>query len=56
MGNVIERGAYKKGGKVKETGKAMLHKGELVLTAKQAKAKKKHDMMEDGTVCTYKSK
>lgn len=29
--------AYKKGGKVKKTGPAKLHKGERVLTAKQAK-------------------
>ena len=41
MGNVIERGSYKKGGKVKKTGKAMLHAGEYVLNAKKAKAFKK---------------
>jgi len=34
-------GSYKKGGKVKKTGMALVHKGEVVLTAKQAaKAKK----------------
>jgi len=32
--------AYKKGGKVKRTGVALVHKGEVVLTAKQAKKKK----------------
>ena len=41
MSAVIERGSYKNGGKVKETGKALLHKGEVVLTAKQAKKAKK---------------
>jgi len=41
MGNVIDRGSYKKGGKVKKTGKAMLHAGEYVLNAKKAKAFKK---------------
>jgi len=35
--------SYKKGGKVKKTGVARVHKGETVLTAKEAKkyAKKK---------------
>ncbi len=33
--------SYKKGGKVKKTGLAKLHKGELVLTKKQAKKLKK---------------
>ena len=28
---------FKKGGKVKKTGKALVHRGEYVLTAKQAK-------------------
>ena len=32
---------YKKGGKVKKTGIAMVHKNELVLTAAQAKSLKK---------------
>jgi len=32
---------YKKGGMVKRTGIARVHKGELVITAKQAKALKK---------------
>ena len=32
---------YKKGGRVKKTGLAMVHKDELVLTAAQAKALKK---------------
>jgi ribosomal protein L18 len=41
MAGLIDRGSYKKGGKVKETGKALLHKGEVVLTAKQAKKAKK---------------
>lgn len=41
MAGVIERGSYKKGGKVKKTGKANLHKGEYVLTAAKAKAFKK---------------
>ena len=42
MGNVIERGSYKKGGKVRKTGKALLHAGEVVIPAKKAKAMKKH--------------
>lgn len=33
--------AYKKGGVVKRTGKAIVHKGELVLTVGQRKALKK---------------
>ena len=33
--------SYKKGGKVKRTGKALLHKGEVVLTVSQAKSLKK---------------
>ena len=41
MSAVIDRGGYKKGGKVKKTGKAMLHEGEYVLNAKKAKAFKK---------------
>lgn len=32
-------GSYKKGGKVKKTGLYKLHKGERVLTKKQAKKK-----------------
>jgi hypothetical protein len=32
-------GSFKKGGKVKKTGKYKLHKGERVLTKKQAKSK-----------------
>jgi hypothetical protein len=32
---------YKKGGKVKKTGLAVVHKGEVVLTASQAKMLKK---------------
>ena len=32
---------YKKGGRVKKTGLAYVHKGELVLTASQAKSLKK---------------
>ena len=41
--NVANPGQYKKGGKVKRTGVAKVHKGEYVLTVKQAKkyAKKK---------------
>jgi hypothetical protein len=39
-------GSYKKGGKIKKTGLAKVHKGERVLNKKQAskfeKAKKKH--------------
>ncbi len=47
---------YKKGGKVKKTGMAMVHKGERVLTKKQAKkfdskryemARRKHFGMEE---------
>ena len=34
-------GSFKKGGKVKKTGIAKVHKGELVLTAKEAKSYKK---------------
>jgi hypothetical protein len=41
MAGLIDRGSYKKGGKVKKTGKAMLHAGEYVLNAKKAKAFKK---------------
>ncbi len=33
--------SYKKGGKVKRTGLARLHKGEIVLTVSQAKSLKK---------------
>ena len=33
--------SYKKGGVVKRTGKALLHKGEVVLTVAQRKALKK---------------
>jgi len=32
-----EMGSYKRGGKVRKTGRAKVHKGERVLTAKQAK-------------------
>lgn len=32
-----EAASYKKGGKVKKTGKALVHKGEVVLTKKQQK-------------------
>lgn len=37
---MAEPGGYKKGGKVKKTGMALVHKGEVVLTAKQAKKMK----------------
>lgn len=41
--------AYKKGGKVRKTGIALVHKGERVLTAKQAKKhKKSHSKMVAG--------
>ena len=33
--------AYKKGGKVKRTGRALVHKGEVVLTAQKVKMLKK---------------
>ena len=33
--------SYKKGGKVKRTGKALVHKGEVVLTASKVKMLKK---------------
>ena len=33
--------AYKKGGKVKRTGRALVHKGEVVLTAAKVKMLKK---------------
>jgi hypothetical protein len=33
--------SYKKGGKVKKTGKALVHKGEVVLTASKVKMLKK---------------
>jgi hypothetical protein len=36
---IADPSAYKKGGKVKKTGVALVHKGERVLTAKQAKKK-----------------
>jgi hypothetical protein len=36
---IADPSAYKKGGKVKKTGVALVHKGECVLTAKQAKKK-----------------
>jgi hypothetical protein len=35
---VAEPGTYKKGGKVRKTGSAKVHKGEVILTAAQAKA------------------
>ncbi len=41
MGQVIDRGSYKRGGKVKKTAKAMVHQGEYILTAKKAKALKR---------------
>jgi hypothetical protein len=47
MGGAAEPPSYKKGGTVKKTGMALVHKGEKVLTKKQAakpavkKAKKK---------------
>lgn len=33
--------SYKRGGKVKKTGRAKVHKGEVVLTAKQARKVKR---------------
>lgn len=38
--DVVRKG-YKRGGKVRKTGQAMLHKGEEVLTSKQAKRYRK---------------
>jgi hypothetical protein len=43
-------GGFKRGGKVKKTGLAKLHKGERVLTAKQAKAAPKRAAPKNGKV------
>ena len=40
-GAMASPAAYAKGGKVKKTGMAKVHKGEIVLTAAKAKALKK---------------
>jgi hypothetical protein len=37
FGSKTTKSSYKKGGKVKKTGMAKVHKGEIVLTAAQAK-------------------
>lgn len=41
VGAVASPSAYKKGGKVMRTGKALVHKGEIVLTASKVKMLKK---------------
>ena len=44
-GKNTEAGEFKRGGKVKRTGRALVHKGERVLTAKQAR---KYDRRKRG--------